>query len=252
MKYPVLAYHKVSRQWELSFTMMFPEHFERQMRYLAAEGYVGRSLREYLADPKENEFVLTFDDAYECVFEHAFPVLKELGFHATVFVLSDFIGKDNTWDFIPGKIYSRHMNQEQLRNLHASGWEIASHGKAHRVMIRMTEDAIRDELYRSREVIASIIRDDVHTFCFPFGVYDEHVVAEARKAGYDHLVGFTGRPRFGVISRSAVYRVADNPRTVLRKIRMSAFGMTIEKMKELFYHSFSLLTRIKHRCFGAR
>ena len=65
MSYPVLAYHKISTQWEISFTMIYPRSFERQMRFLAKKGYVGKSLKEYMADPKDNYFVLTFDDAYE-------------------------------------------------------------------------------------------------------------------------------------------------------------------------------------------
>ena len=115
LKYPVLAYHKVTKQWEISYTMLRPRAFERQMRYLSIKGYVGKSLRDYLANPRDNYFVLTFDDAYESVFENAFPLLKELGFTATVFAITNYIGKNNTWDFTPGKIYSRHMDITQGR-----------------------------------------------------------------------------------------------------------------------------------------
>ncbi len=247
MKYPVLAYHKISYQWEISFTMMYPAQFEKQMRYLAKKGYVGCSLKEYLADPKDNYFVLTFDDAYESVFTYALPVLKELGFHASVFVLSKYIGELNTWDFSPGNILSRHMNAVQLRELHQIGWEIASHGENHRVMVGMNPDTVSNELSHSKEIIESIIGDKIETFCFPFGVYNPDVVAAAKTAGYEHLVGFIGHSRYGVISRSVVYRFVDNRFSVLRKIRINSSCRIIENMKEFLFHSFSLLTRLKQK-----
>jgi len=43
-------------------------------------------------------FLLTFDDGYASLADHAYPVLERLGFTATTFVITDFIGRDNSWD----------------------------------------------------------------------------------------------------------------------------------------------------------
>ena len=43
-------------------------------------------------------FLLTFDDGYASLAEHAYPVLADLGFTATTFLITDYIGKTNTWD----------------------------------------------------------------------------------------------------------------------------------------------------------
>ena len=228
LKHPVLAYHKVTRQWELSFT-------------------IGKSLREYLADPQDNYFVLTFDDAYESVFQNAYPLLKELGFSATIFVLTNYIGKKNTWDFTPGNIFSKHMDEDQLKILHLAGWEIASHGENHRAMTGLHPDSVMHEMKHSKEIISSLIEDDVETFCFPFGVYNAGVVASAKACGYKNLVGFTEPSRYGVISRSAVYRVVDSRFSVLRKIRRCPFDLFFESIKEGLFHSFSLFSRLKQR-----
>ena len=247
MKYPVLAYHKVSPQWELSFTMLFPSQFEKQIRFLAEKGYRGRSLRQYLVEPREKDFVLTFDDAYESVYQYAMPILKELGFRATVFVPTNYIGKTNTWDFTPGNILSRHMSADQIKELHREGWEIASHGEGHHVLTTLDLPEIKNELLRSKEILEGLIDDRVDSFCFPFGVYNSELVKAAEDAGYDHLVGFTGTSRYKVISRSPVYRVVDGPRSVLRKIRLRPPSLYIEYIKETIFHAFSLLTRIKQR-----
>ncbi|MEA2076768.1 MAG: polysaccharide deacetylase family protein [Candidatus Marinimicrobia bacterium] len=252
MEYPVLAYHKITKQWEISFTMLYPRHFERQMRFLARKGYVGKSLREYMSDPRDNYFVLTFDDAYESVYENAFPLLKELDFSATVFVLTNYIGKDNTWDFTPGNIYSRHMDADQLKTLHKEGWEVASHGENHRAMTGRHPESVAHELKHSADVISSLIEDDVQTFCFPFGVYNAGVVAAAKASGYKYLVGFTGPSRYDVISRSAVYRVVDDRYSVLRKVRRRSIGVFFETLKEGIFHSFALLSRLNQRLKKSR
>lgn len=247
MKYPALAYHKVTEQWELSLTMLYPRNFERQMRFLAKKGYIGKSLKDYMEDPRDNYFILTFDDAYQNVYLNAFPLLKELGFTASVFVLTNFIGRDNTWDFTPCKIYSRHMNVEELKQLHEAGWEVASHGENHRAMTGMHPDAIAHELKHSKELISSITGEEVKTFCFPFGAYNVGIVASAKACGYEYLVGYTEASRYGVISRSAVYRMIDGRRSVLRKIRIKSIGFFIERLKEDIIHSTAIFPRIFQR-----
>lgn len=247
MKYPILTYHKVSEQWELSFTMMYPAQFEKQMRYLADKGYKGKNLKEYLRDPKEKDFVITFDDAYESVYHFAFPVLNELGFRASVFVPTKYIGEMNTWDFTPGNIHARHMNEEQLRDLHMSGWEIASHGEDHRAMTGLPVKTAVHEMSHSKVILESLINENIETFCFPFGVYNKRLIRAARDAGYRNLVGFTGHSRHDVITRSVVYRVVDNPKSVLRKIRVDNPCHFTENMKEAVFHSFALMTRLKQK-----
>jgi len=247
MNYPVVAYHKVSDQWELSLTMLYPRNFERHMRFLAKKGLVGKSLKEYLQDPKDNYFVLTFDDAYQSVYMNAYPLLKELGFTATVFVLTNYIGKENTWDFNPGNILSRHMHVEELKTLHDEGWEVASHGENHRAMTGMHPDSVAHELKHSKELIASIIGEEVQTFCFPFGAYNAGVVAAAKACGYKNLVGYTETSRYGVISRSAVYRLIDSKRSVYRKIHSNAFCFFFERLKEDLIHSTAIFARMFQR-----
>ncbi|MFA6618256.1 MAG: polysaccharide deacetylase family protein [Candidatus Neomarinimicrobiota bacterium] len=247
MNYPVLAYHKVSTQWELSFTMLYPKQFERQMRYLAKKGYIGKSLKEYLANPQDNYFVITFDDAYESVYKNAFPLLQELGFTASIFVICNYMGKNNTWDFTPGKIYSRHMDKESILKLHHAGWEIGSHGLDHLVITSMSSEEAMNDLQESKAILEDLVGEDVESFCFPFGNYTKEIVEKAKKAAYKNLVGYTERSRYGVIKRSSVYRLVDNKYSVLRKIQQGSSSMFFAHIKEAFFHSFSLLSRMKQK-----
>ena len=69
------------------------------MRYLKAEGYRVVSLRRLRGvhaarrQLPRRAVVLTFDDGYRAFKDHAYPILKELGFTATLFVYTDYVGR---------------------------------------------------------------------------------------------------------------------------------------------------------------
>ena len=85
---------------------------------------------------------ITFDDGREDNYTVAFPILKKLGFAATVYCTTGFI--DGTW---PKKDdwYSAEsaLNAAQIRELQDSGWEIALHGDKHVAETEDTRTALR-------------------------------------------------------------------------------------------------------------
>ncbi|HLQ65177.1 MAG TPA: polysaccharide deacetylase family protein [bacterium] len=70
------------------------DRFERQMRYVAAHYHVVPL--DQLLDPSVSSrdgkplAAITFDDGYKNVYHVAYPVLRQLGLPATVFVIPDF------------------------------------------------------------------------------------------------------------------------------------------------------------------
>ena len=71
--------------------------FEFQLKWLMENGSIV-SLDEAIARAGEPDshrlFVLTFDDGYEDNFRVALPIMRRLGAPATVFVVTNLIGKD--------------------------------------------------------------------------------------------------------------------------------------------------------------
>ena len=95
------------------------------MRYLKAQGYRAVSLKEFLEfttlkrQLPRKTVVLTFDDGWKSFRQYAEPLLKELGFTATLFIYTDFLGARIalTW--------------EELKELAAAGFDIQAHSKTH-------------------------------------------------------------------------------------------------------------------------
>ena len=104
---PVLCYHRVGGPLELGVTRVGRTVFARQMTALARAGWRTLTLDEFaersltrqsaIRNP-QSAFLLTFDDGYASLAHDAYPVLAELGFTATTFLITDHVGANNTWD----------------------------------------------------------------------------------------------------------------------------------------------------------
>src|SRR5439155_1679778 len=119
---PVLCYHRVGGPLELGVTRVARSVFARQMTALAQAGWQTLTLDQFAKRPhaaggvgaqhaaplpsraaplpsrNELSFLLTFDDGYAGLAQHAYPVLADLGFTATTFLITDYVGANNTWD----------------------------------------------------------------------------------------------------------------------------------------------------------
>src|SRR6058998_1062836 len=102
---PVLCYHRVGGPLELGVTRVARSSFARQMKTLARAGWRTLTLAEFsqrVAHPASRiphpEFLLTFDDGYASLAEHVYPILADVGFTATTFLITDYVGRLNTWD----------------------------------------------------------------------------------------------------------------------------------------------------------
>ncbi len=188
---PILAYHKIHNNFDLGITRISPDQFENQIKYLFQSGFQTISLYEYIKNKTydEKKIIITFDDGYESVFEHAFPVLSKYKFTATLFVITEFIGKLNKWDYNSGIIKSRHCNWEQIQRLISAGWEIGSHTTSHRSLTTLAKQKIWYELKNSKNLLENKIQKPVNVISYPFGKFDHRVIECAKKAGY--LAGCT-------------------------------------------------------------
>jgi peptidoglycan/xylan/chitin deacetylase (PgdA/CDA1 family) len=194
---PILCYHKVDTRFELGFTQIEPRVFRRQVETLARAGYrsLGSGeLGERLAAPpwpgQGAELIFTFDDGYAGLARHAFPVLAEHGYRALVFVISDYVGRDNRWDVQYGWRRFAHLDWDELARWQERGIEVHSHGATHARLTWLPDAQVADELGRSREAIAGRLGRSPVGISYPFGSVNARVRGLAELAGY--RLGFAG------------------------------------------------------------
>ncbi len=194
-----LLYHKVSPRWEVGVTRVSPPDFHRQMERLAEAGWStilpseigqitpsssGQVQHELENDNFVRQFLLIFDDGYECIYEYALPVLREFGFRATVFMPSGYIGRTNDWDHqLLGRRFD-HLDRDMLLSLVKEGWEIGSHTVSHIDLLQVDYEHQTDEILNSRLKLRELTGQGVNWISFPFCRYDRKILEIAKSAGY--------------------------------------------------------------------
>lgn len=163
------------------------------MTALARAGWRTLTLKEFprTTHDARRTFLLTFDDGYASLADYAYPVLADLGFTATTFLITDYIGRTNTWDVRYTWRRLRHLSWAHIDQWRGRGFDFASHGATHRRLTWLEDDALDAELRGSREVLlARLGADCAGAIAYPFGAVDTRVLRRARAVGYG--VGFGG------------------------------------------------------------
>lgn len=187
---PILMYHRVAPTGSASTARyrITPEQFEEQLCYLRNEGYYSINLEDwYFAMGRKmplpgKAVILTFDDGYLDFKTYAWQLLKQYGFLATVFLVTDNVGKSNSWDSAYGEELPL-LGWEDIRQLQNEGVEFGSHTARHPYLTSLSSAEIVREGSRSRLTLGQELGRAIKTFAYPYGDVDEVV---------QHLIGACG------------------------------------------------------------
>lgn len=190
---PVLCYHRIGGPLELGVTRVARTVFARQMAALAKAGWKSLTLDEFSRAPHDacRTFLLTFDDGYASLADHAYPVLAELGFTATTFLITDYVGKTNRWDVRYTWDRLPHLDWPEIERWGARGFEFGSHGATHRRLTWLEDGEVQADLRRSRDLlVARLGADAARAVAYPFGAVDSRITGHAAAVGF--TLGFGG------------------------------------------------------------
>ena len=227
----VIAYHSIDDSG--SYMSTRPDMFRAQMEWLRERGYRGLSMRQRFeqgAAAGERSVVLTFDDGLVNFAEAAWPVLREMGFSATNYVPTAFIGGEAGWYPDYGLPSMPCMGWDALRSVRSDGADLQSHARSHRDLTRLSPAERADELRGSRAALEDGLGDRVEHLAYPFGAASAEVRQEAEAAGYRSAVTLlAGRWRPGTdpfqIPRQDLNLIAiRTPRTARLSIEAGATG----------------------------
>lgn len=185
----VLMYHSVDEYDEDPFDVTVrPVTFAHQMEWFRRRGLRGVSMAELLAARARGAgrglFGLTFDDGYADFATEVVPVLRRIGFTATVFVIAGRFGGTNAWEEY-GPVKSL-LTADEVMRVAAAGMEIGSHGLRHARLLQATPQGLKEEAGQSRAVLRELTGAEIAGFCYPYGQLGPREVAAVCAAGYDY------------------------------------------------------------------
>jgi peptidoglycan/xylan/chitin deacetylase (PgdA/CDA1 family) len=157
-----------------------PQRFKEQLQYLKDAGYTSITLDDLLyalaqgrpLPPKP--IVLTFDDGYRDSYENAFPLLREAGFTATFFVITDFVTEGRP----------EYLTWDQIKEMAAVGQQFGSHSRNHPNLAGQPVDYLVWQALGSKEAIEAQLGQPPRWVAYPSGKHDRRAMDVFRSAGF--------------------------------------------------------------------
>jgi peptidoglycan/xylan/chitin deacetylase (PgdA/CDA1 family) len=203
----VLLYHRVVRDSAEPVNPRFAIResvFRKQLEMLDQRGYTPITFADYRLflrgelDLPAKPIIITFDDGYADLYTVAFPVLRDLGMKAVLFLVAEPKIRTNVWDSTDPASAVPLLSDHQILEMHRAGFEIGSHSLSHARLTQMPRDAVFEELSRSRMILEILLNAPVLTFAYPFGLLNEDLKRMVVEAGYVNACSaWTGPPVFG-------------------------------------------------------
>jgi peptidoglycan/xylan/chitin deacetylase (PgdA/CDA1 family) len=189
---PILTYHHTEQAPPKGFAMrslwVSPSSFATQMQWLARLGYTGLAMSElmpYLRGEKSGKVVgITLDDGYQSNLLHALPILKNMGFSATCYVVSGKLGQHNEWDESLGMAQAALMGVEEMRTWVDAGMEVGSHTCSHADLNQISLAEASHELLQSKSDLENLLQKPVTQFCYPYGHFLPEHESLVSQSGY--------------------------------------------------------------------
>ena len=185
---PILLYHRFGPTVADGMTITTPV-FESHMKYLKDNGYKVIPLRQLIEHyrgkapaPLPKSVVIVEDDAHKSVYSDMLPIIRKYGYPVTVFTYPSAISNAKyamTWD--------------QLRELKKTGlFDFQSHTYWHpnfkkerrKLRPQDLENLVMTQLRKSKTKLESELGSKVDMLAWPFGIYDDYLIAKASEAGY--------------------------------------------------------------------
>ena len=144
---PVLTYHGINPQVDSKYTIT-PQAFAEQMAMLRQAGFHTITAEQYARFPggsakdlPSRPILITMDDGQLDSYRYADPILRQNGFRATMFVITDPVDRGNPF----------YLRWDEFRKMRDSGrWDLQLHAGAMHKMVRIDGEGTQGAAYANR------------------------------------------------------------------------------------------------------
>lgn len=213
---PTLMYHHVqdmdvARGKNQQNLTVATATFREQMQYLKSKGYQTVSLNDLISffdqgvSIPQKTILLTFDDGYEDNFLYAFPILKEIGFKATIFTTTGLV---NNYDY---------LNWDQISEMAGYGISFANHTWSHK-NVKVEQSTLEMEVKTADTQLSERGYNSPKVFAYPYGLESTQAIKLLQDLNYQ--LAFSTRSGSTLCKKQRF----DLPRVRIGNISLSNYG----------------------------
>jgi peptidoglycan/xylan/chitin deacetylase (PgdA/CDA1 family) len=149
---------------------------------------------------------ITFDDGYQNVLEHALPLLRSRGLHATAYVLPGLWGRTASWPSDAPVEERALWDEADAKAWVDEGMGLGSHGLTHIDLSTAPIEVIDREIGDSKRELETSV-GSIDGFCYPWGRSSEVARERVEQAGYRYAVAGGYRREHSGADRYALGRI---------------------------------------------
>jgi peptidoglycan/xylan/chitin deacetylase (PgdA/CDA1 family) len=187
-------YHAFGTGRERASRYVIPaRRFRAQMWWLRKRRYNVLSLEEYAAHRREHRFppaksvVITIDDGYLDTDTVARPILQQLGFPATLFLITSRPREGAHGD--SGLDERPVIDLARAGALPGHAIRLGAHTRTHPDLADIDGTALKDEIQGSKDDLEQALGKPVTTFAYPYGSVTPAAREVVRAAGFSVACG---------------------------------------------------------------
>jgi peptidoglycan/xylan/chitin deacetylase (PgdA/CDA1 family) len=175
---PILLYHHVAKA-PRDPLYVSPRLFRRHVAALERAGYTAVTLEQAWRHWEEGAplppkpVVLSFDDGYADQYTAAAKILRARRWPGVLNLQTGRLGTRGG------------LSRRQVRRMLRDGWELGAHSITHADLVGLGAERLEQEVAGSRRILRRAFPGEpVAFFCYPYGRFDDAVVAAVRAAGF--------------------------------------------------------------------
>ena len=226
---PILLYHRVVNSTcriGKHKTYVWESAFRKQMQWLKDNGYQTITFSDLDALPANadpgKKIIITFDDGYTDNYTIAFPILKEFGFKAVIYLVTGY--KCNEWNLHEGEPALELMSKEQILEMQNYGIEFGGHTRHHVDLKNSTADKQREEVTGCFNDVATITGKKPLSFAYPYGAYNNDTLKVLAQSGFKYGITTIFGPHNWPEDLLRIRRIEVRPKDGLFAFRRKASG----------------------------
>lgn len=184
-----------------------PNSFEENIKTLLENNYTFMSFKD-LNDAYNNKIklpekpiLITLDDGYYSNYEYIYPILKKYNVKASIFIVTDYIGKTIN--------EKKYLTWKQCKDMQDSNLvEIHSHSKKHVFYDKVSLKELKNDVKESYKTIEKNLgKQDLKVFAYPYGAYTKESVLMLKLNGIDMQVYDIGINNFKSFNKNYIKRI---------------------------------------------